>query len=99
MFSIVLEKVVRCMETSPKGTYFNRTGQYIAGTDDVLVLGQSVRAKEELVTQIKEAKVSTGLVINENKTKYMKINRTVIILEQEMIMDGQVFNGLRSLDI
>jgi hypothetical protein len=58
-----------------------------------------VGANEETVTQIKEATVSTGLVINESKTKYMKINRTVIILEQKMIMDGQVFNGFRSLDV
>ena len=42
--------------------------------DDMLVLGRLVRAIEVVVTQIKEAAVSTGLVINESKTKYMKLN-------------------------
>jgi hypothetical protein len=35
----------------------------------VLVMGQSVRATEEIVTQINDAAVSTGLVINESKRK------------------------------
>jgi hypothetical protein len=33
-----------------------------------------VKVTEGVVTQIKEAAVSTGLVINESKTEYMKIN-------------------------
>jgi hypothetical protein len=34
-----------------------------------------VRAIKEVVKQSKEAALSTGLVINESKTKYMKINK------------------------
>jgi hypothetical protein len=50
-----------------------------------------VRAIEYVVTQITEAAVKNGMVINESKTKYMKRNRNITILEQEMIMDGQAF--------
>jgi hypothetical protein len=39
LFSIVLEKVMRYIETNLNGTLFNRTRQYIACTDDVLILG------------------------------------------------------------
>jgi hypothetical protein len=34
-------------------------------------------AKDELVTQLKEAALSTGLVRNESKTEHMKINRNM----------------------
>ena len=39
-------------------------------------------ATEEVVTQITEAAVSTGLVTNENTTAYKKINRNISNSEQ-----------------
>jgi hypothetical protein len=36
-----------------------------------------VRAIKEVVTQIKEAAVSTRLVMNDNKRKYMGLNRNI----------------------
>jgi hypothetical protein len=50
-----------------------------------------VRAIEEMVTQIEEVAVSTGLIINENRTKYCKIKRNITNLEQYLFMDGQIF--------
>jgi hypothetical protein len=43
-----------------------------------MIVGRTVRATEEVGTQIKYAAVSTGLVVKENKTKYVKISRNVI---------------------
>jgi len=65
LFNIVLDKVVRNLQTYLDGTIFNRRSQYIAYTDDVLILGYSVRAivVVVVVTQLKVAVVSTGLVI------------------------------------
>jgi len=37
-FNIVLEKVIRNIETSSNRTIFNRTRQYIACTDDVFIM-------------------------------------------------------------
>jgi hypothetical protein len=62
---------------------------------DVLVLGRWVRAIDEGVTQTKED-LGTRLVTNEIKTKYMKINRNITNLEQDLIMNGQVFEGVRN---
>jgi hypothetical protein len=45
----------------------------MAYADEVLLLGRSVRAVEEVVTHIIEAAVSPGLAIKESKTKYVKI--------------------------
>ena len=36
------------------------------------------------------------MVINESKTKYMKINRNITNLEQDLIMDGQAFEGVQN---
>jgi hypothetical protein len=51
-----------------------------------------VRAIKEEVTQIKEAAVSTRLVISDSKTKYMKLNRNIT----NLIMNGQVFEGVQN---
>ena len=46
--------------------------------------------------RVKEAAVSIGLVINDRITKYMKSNRNTTNLEQELIMNGQVFERVQS---
>jgi hypothetical protein len=66
-------------KTKPSRIIFNRMRQCTACADDVLILGWSVIAIEEVVTDIKQAAVSNGLVINENKTKYININRNIKI--------------------
>jgi hypothetical protein len=60
-----------------------------------MIEGRSVRAPEEVVTRMKEAAVSAGLVAKENKTKYVKISRNVINVEQDLIMDLHIFEGVR----
>jgi hypothetical protein len=42
-----------------------------------------VKVTEVVVTQITEAAVSTGLVINETTTKHIQTNRNIINLEQD----------------
>jgi hypothetical protein len=77
-------------ETNLNGTIFNRNRQYIAYADDTLILGWSVTVNKEIVTQIREDAVSTGLVINEGKIKYKKINSNITNLEQSLIRNRQV---------
>jgi hypothetical protein len=87
--------MIRNTETSPNRTIFNRKRQYVAYADEVFMLGRSVRTTEEEVTKIKEAAVSTGLTIDESKTKYMKISKNITHLEQDLIMDLQVYEGVQ----
>ena len=77
MFNTVLEEVIRNIKTNLNGTIFKRTRQFVAYADDVVILRRSLRATEVVVTQIKEAAVSTRLVIRECKIKYMKINKNI----------------------
>ena len=88
--------MIRNIETNLNGTVFNRTRQYIAYADDMLILGQLVRTIEVVATQIKEAAVSTGLVINESKTKYVKVNGNMTHLEQYLVIDGQIFEWVQN---
>ena len=74
---------------------FNRTSQYVAYENDVLTLGWLVRAIED-VTQLKEAVFSTELLISERKAKYMKVNKNIMNLEQGMVIDGQVGEGVQN---
>jgi hypothetical protein len=62
LHNIVLEKVISNMETNPNGKILNSTRQYVAYADDVLIFGRSTMATG-VVTQIKEAAVSTGWMI------------------------------------
>ena len=57
-----------------------------------------MRAIEEVI-QIKEAAVSTVLVIHASKTKYMKMNRNMANLEQGLIMTRKVLEGVQNLNI
>lgn len=59
-------------------------------------MGRSVRASEEVITRIKEAAASTGLVFKKNKTKHVKISRNVINLQQDLIMDLHIFEEVRN---
>jgi hypothetical protein len=57
---------------NPRGTIFNITREFIAYADDVAIIGISVGALNEFLKQLQTAAVPTGLVINTDKTKYMK---------------------------
>jgi hypothetical protein len=73
--------------------------QYIACADDMLVLGRTVTATEEAVRQVREAAVSTGLVINESKTKHLQVTETrqMLRMDREVVEGAQNFRYLGTL--
>jgi hypothetical protein len=64
----------------------------------MLIIVRSGRATEEVrvVTQIKEAAVSTGLVMNESKIKFIKISRNITNLEEGLSLDLQILEGVQN---
>jgi len=50
-----------------------------------------VRASEEVVTRNKGTALSIGLLINESKTKHMKIKRNITNWEEDLIINRKVF--------
>jgi hypothetical protein len=61
-----------------------------------MILVRSVRATEEAETQSKKPVVSTGWVIDKNKTKFTKMNRSITNLEQDIIMSREVFQEVQN---
>ena len=55
-----------------------------------------MRAIEEVVTKLTEAALSTGLLTDKSKTKYVKMNRRIQNLGQDLLTNGQVFEGVQS---
>jgi hypothetical protein len=72
LFNIGLEKVMINLEINPCGTIFNRTRQFIVYADDEAIISRTVGALNEVLMQLQTAALSTGLVINTDKTKHMK---------------------------
>jgi hypothetical protein len=68
----------------------------MANADNLSILGLSVRAIGEVVRQIKEAAVYTGLVTKERKTKYVRITRNITNLLLDLKMDAQVFEVVQN---
>ena len=50
LFNIVMEKLIRNIKTNQNGIIFNKMRHYVTYTVDVLILGRSLRANEEVVT-------------------------------------------------
>jgi hypothetical protein len=68
----------------------------MANADNLSILGLSVRAIGEVVTQTKKAAVYTGRVTKESKTKYVRNTRSKTTLLLDLIMDAQVFEVVQN---
>jgi hypothetical protein len=91
LFNIGLEKVIRNMEINPGATIFNRTRQYMAYADDIVVIGRSVGTLNEVHMQMQTAASAVGLEININKTKYMRTKKGNVVVKSDMTLNGPTF--------
>jgi hypothetical protein len=91
LFNIGLEKVMRDIEINPGGTIFNRTRQFMAYADEVAVIDRSVGVLNEVLMQLQTVAVSTGLVINTAKTKYMRSKGIIGAAKTDIELNGQIY--------
>lgn len=75
LFNLVLEWVIRRIDINWKGTLMNTSRQILGFADDLDLLGRGVIAVKEVFVQLERAAAIVGLSINEDKTKYMAIER------------------------
>jgi len=61
---------------NPGGTIYNRTRQWLAYVDDVVILGKSERYIKKTLEEMVAITQQIGLQMNDTKTKYM-LNRQV----------------------
>jgi hypothetical protein len=69
LLNTFLEKALRNIQINPNRTIFKRTIQYLAYTDNVAILEQSMRNE-------KQKAIKAGLGVNANKTKHMTVVRS-----------------------
>ena len=72
LFNLVLHKALKNLEQS--NTILNRLTQIYGYADDILVIASSFPALEALCVEISREAGTAGLVINPEKTKYMRFS-------------------------
>lgn len=73
-----MKKTIRNIETNPNGTLiFNRTKQYLAYADVVVLLERAMYVLEECYELLAEIAKNVGFKINYEKTKYIHDNLQV----------------------
>jgi hypothetical protein len=76
IFNIALEKVIRESGIDTRGTAFHKSTQLLAYADDVDIIGRTERAVSETFIKLEEAAKRMGLIINQDKTKYLEAVNT-----------------------
>jgi hypothetical protein len=87
-------KIIRNIRMNLGGTIFNRTRQYLAYADDVVILGRSegyIKETEEMTAITQQI----GLQMNYTKTKYM-VNRHSKKEEKTIELMGKKYEKVES---
>jgi sorting nexin-29 len=76
LFDLVLEAVLQKMNIT--GHIGTKSTQMFAYADDVAIVSRNKNALKDTLVNIESEGRERGLLINENKTKYMEVTRTVV---------------------
>jgi len=75
-FDLVLEAIIRKLNNT--GHIGTKSIQIFAYVDDVAILSRNKKVLKDGLGNVESAARERGLIINENKTKYMEVTRTVV---------------------
>jgi hypothetical protein len=73
LFNVTLEWTIRKSGTETRGTIFHKSVQVLAFADDINITDTSLRVVKEAFINLEKAAKEIGLIINEDKTKFMAI--------------------------
>ena len=76
LFDLVLEAITWKLNTT--GHIGTKSTQIFAYADDVAILSRNKNALKDALGNIESEARERGPLINENKTKYMEVTRTVV---------------------
>ena len=97
LFNLALEKVARAMSINWEGTIFYSSKQMIAFADDTDLIGRGTFAVKESFVEMDMEASNVGLLVNENKTKYMTLDRkSGSRVGQNITMDNYNFEVVQS---
>ena len=78
LFSIVIDDIIKQLE--PRGNISTRLKQCSAYADDILIITRNQQTLIDTFGKLKDISLQYGLIVNENKTKYMKCTRKENVL-------------------
>lgn len=73
LFSLVVDYILKQMDM--RGNISTKLKQCIAYADDIMITARTKQALLETFTKLKDESQKFGLLINENKTKYLKCSK------------------------
>ena len=76
LFSVALDSVITNLETWANIT--TRLKQICAYADDIVIIGRTKQILTDILCKLKHEALNAGLIINNNKTKYLHCNRKTI---------------------
>jgi len=76
LFDLVLEAITRKLNTT--GHIGTKSTQILAYADDLPILSRNKNALKDVLDNIESEARERRLMVNENKTKYMEVTRTLV---------------------
>lgn len=96
LFILLLEKVMRASGLNRNGTIYNKSHQCVAYADDLTLITGSLKTMKSLIKKLEREARKVGLVINEDKTKYMKVGKKTV--QEELATEVKFYlEGSRKL--
>lgn len=89
LFNIVLEQIVRKSKIQRSGLIYHHREQCIAYADDVVILARSIKQLKAAFKRFEEEAKKFGLIINEDKTKYMEMRAEVPEAQKHIVIQAQ----------
>ena len=75
LFSVVLDSVITNLEV--RGNITTRLKQICAYADDIVIIGRTKQTVIDTFCKLKHEALNAGLVVNNNKTKYLYCSRKI----------------------
>jgi len=76
LFSVVLDSVITNLEV--RGYITTRLKQICAYADDIVIIGRTKQVLIDTFCKLKQEALNAGLIVNNNKTKYLYFTRKTI---------------------
>ena len=94
LFNCALEGAMRRAGIQTSRTLATSCVQILGFADDLDIVNRTYKGIVDTYTSLKREAARVGLIINENKTKYMKTGRATVPQQQEnkVVIDNQTFD-------
>jgi len=96
LFSVVINDILKQLEL--RGNISTRLKQCSACADDILITARTEQTMTDTFKKLKSISLQFGLIVNDNKTKYMKCTRKETQLDK-LIVDNKHIDQVRSFSM